>query len=110
MVEVLPAPFGPRKATISPGRTVRSSPATAVTVSYRFTRPLSSMAGGPSWLLALRGPAPGPVVVLIPVSMAQTVPAGKPRAACEASSPDHAICHASRTLSIHYFGVLQRRG
>ena len=45
MVVVLPAPFGPRKATISPGSTVRSRPSTAVTAPKRLVSPRSAMAG-----------------------------------------------------------------
>ena len=46
-VVVLPAPFGPRKPTISPSSTVRSTPRTACTVRLRLlnvrVRPLASM-------------------------------------------------------------------
>ena len=38
MVVVLPAPFGPRKAKISPGRTSNEMPPTARTSPYDFTR------------------------------------------------------------------------
>ena len=45
MVVVLPAPFGPRKATISPGWTIRSMPRTACTLPKLLVSPASSMAG-----------------------------------------------------------------
>jgi len=38
IVDVLPAPFGPRKPKASPGRTSKSIPATAVNVSNRLVR------------------------------------------------------------------------
>ena len=48
-VVVLPAPFGPRKPTISPASTVRSTPRTACTVRFLLVnvraRPLASMIG-----------------------------------------------------------------
>ncbi len=44
-VVVLPAPLGPRKATISPGRTVRERPSTAATEPKLLWRPSSSTAG-----------------------------------------------------------------
>ena len=49
-VVVLPAPLGPRKATISPGRTVRSTSSTATTVvpsvdRKDLRRPVARMAG-----------------------------------------------------------------
>ena len=51
-VVVLPAPFGPRKPTISPGCTVRSMPRTASTVPRLvlkdFARPLASIIGSRS--------------------------------------------------------------
>ena len=37
-VVVLPAPFGPRKPTISPALTVRSTPRTASTVRLRLVK------------------------------------------------------------------------
>ena len=40
IVVVLPAPLGPRKATISPGSMVRSRPSTAVTAPKRLVSPL----------------------------------------------------------------------
>ena len=45
MVVVLPAPLGPRKATISPGSTVRSRPSTAVTGPKRLVSPRRATAG-----------------------------------------------------------------
>jgi hypothetical protein len=50
-VVVLPAPLGPRKATISPGTTVRSTASTAVTVEpsgrrKALVRPVARIAGG----------------------------------------------------------------
>src|SRR6476469_4505044 len=45
IVVVLPAPFGPRKATISPERIVRSRPSTAVTEPKRLVSPRSATAG-----------------------------------------------------------------
>src|SRR5215471_18877524 len=48
-VVVLPAPFGPRKPTISPSSTVRSTPRTASTVRFRLrnvrARPSASIIG-----------------------------------------------------------------
>src|SRR5256886_16764133 len=48
-VVVLPAPFGPRKPTISPSPTVRSTPRTASTVRLRLrnvrARPSASIIG-----------------------------------------------------------------
>src|SRR5918994_2022725 len=41
----LPAPFGPRKPKVSPGRTVKSTPRTASTSPYRFSSPPPSPAG-----------------------------------------------------------------
>src|SRR5215472_5221134 len=60
-VVVLPAPFGPRKPTISPSLTVRSTPRTASTVRLRLlnvrARPFASMIGMvvPSVSLVPRG-------------------------------------------------------
>src|SRR4051794_26521707 len=45
MVVVLPAPFGPRKATISPGSMVRSRPSTAMTEPKRLVTPRRATAG-----------------------------------------------------------------
>src|SRR4051794_22802768 len=45
IVVVFPAPFGPRKATISPGSMVRSRPSTAVTDPKRLVRPRREIAG-----------------------------------------------------------------
>ena len=39
MVVDLPAPFGPRKPKVSPGSTRKSTPRTASTSPYRFSRP-----------------------------------------------------------------------
>src|SRR6478672_7714188 len=47
MVEVLPAPLGPRKATTSPGRTVRSMPRTASTVPKVLRTPRRLIASAP---------------------------------------------------------------
>src|SRR4051794_18230359 len=58
MVVVLPAPLGPRKATISPGSMVRSRPSTAVTAPKRLVRPRSAMAG-----TAPPGATPGAALV-----------------------------------------------
>src|SRR5262245_18492206 len=44
MVVVLPAPFRPRKPKIDPAGTRRSSPRRASVASYRFWRPVASMA------------------------------------------------------------------
>ncbi len=49
-VVVLPAPFGPRRATTSPGRIVRSTPSTATTAPKRLRRPLSWMTVCRSWV------------------------------------------------------------
>ena len=43
---VLPAPFGPSRPRTVPAATVRSRPSSAVTLPYRFTRPLASTGGG----------------------------------------------------------------
>ena len=48
IVEVLPAPLGPRKATISPCSMARSRPSTAVTVPKRLVSPRRAMAGVPA--------------------------------------------------------------
>jgi len=55
MSVVLPAPFGPRSARISPARISRLTPASAVCFGYRLTRSLISSAivltGAPaSWV------------------------------------------------------------
>src|SRR4051794_20676437 len=82
MVDVLPAPLGPRNATISPGPTRRSSPATAVTSANRFTRPRNSIAAaGPP---VVSGDTSASLVVLIPVSMPLACPVTAPK------------CHAKR--------------
>ena len=58
-VVVLPAPFGPRKPTISPASTVRSTPRTACTVRLLLVkvraRPLASMIGMIVLPLCVRG-------------------------------------------------------
>ena len=46
MVELLPAPLGPRKPKASPCSTVKSTPSTAVKSPNRFTQP----AGDNQWL------------------------------------------------------------
>src|SRR5947207_11224400 len=51
MSVVLPAPFSPSRAWISPGRTLRSMPLFATTPGYRFVMPRISSAG------AVTGPA-----------------------------------------------------
>ena len=40
MVVVLPAPFGPSRATVSPGAIARSIPRTACTDPYDFHKPV----------------------------------------------------------------------
>src|SRR5271154_5610105 len=45
MVEVLPAPFGPRKPKLSPARISKSIPSTAVNVPNRFTRSRATTKG-----------------------------------------------------------------
>src|SRR5581483_12015521 len=57
MVEVLPAPLGPRNATISPDATVRSTPLTAWTWPKCLWTPCSSIARGPAELSCLAGAA-----------------------------------------------------
>ena len=47
MVVVFPAPLGPRNATISPGRMVRSMPRTACTDPKSFRSPTAEIAGTP---------------------------------------------------------------
>src|SRR6266540_6974501 len=53
IVVVLPAPFGPRKPKISPGRTSRSTPLTAGVSPKLFRSPAASIIGGPPfrWLI-----------------------------------------------------------
>src|SRR5262245_42713782 len=46
MVVVLPAPFGPRKPKISPGRTAKVTPSTAVKRPKPLVSPSTSTAGG----------------------------------------------------------------
>jgi hypothetical protein len=48
IVVVLPAPFGPRKATISPCRISRSMPRTACTDPKSFRKPVAETARSPS--------------------------------------------------------------
>jgi hypothetical protein len=43
MVELLPAPLGPRKPNASPRCTSKSMPSTAVNVAKRFVRPRAEM-------------------------------------------------------------------
>ena len=43
IVELLPAPFGPRKPNVSPGRTAKSIPSTAVVSPKRLTRPRATI-------------------------------------------------------------------
>ena len=45
MVVDFPAPLGPRSATTSPRRMVRSRPSTAVTAPKRLVRPVNCTAG-----------------------------------------------------------------
>ena len=45
MVEVLPAPFGPRKPKVSPCSTRTSIPSTAANCPNRLTRPMASTIG-----------------------------------------------------------------
>ena len=45
IVEVLPAPFGPRNPNASPGATAKSMPSTAVKSPNRLTRPRASTIG-----------------------------------------------------------------
>ena len=49
---VFPAPFGPRRARITPSGTTRSIPARAVTSLYRLTRPCASIMFA-IWILLL---------------------------------------------------------
>ena len=46
IVEVLPAPFGPRKPKDSPGATSKSIASTAVNAANRFVRPRAWIRGG----------------------------------------------------------------
>ncbi len=45
IVEVFPAPFGPRKPNASPGATVMSMPSTAVNSPNRLTSPRAVISG-----------------------------------------------------------------
>jgi hypothetical protein len=60
IVVVLPAPFGPRKPTISPSSTVNEMPRTASTVPKRLTTSLTSIMGraGTVGMVSLRGTDP----------------------------------------------------
>ena len=57
IVVVLPAPLGPRRATTSPGRMVRSMPSTAVTSPKDLCRPVSLTASAGSVMGAVTGAA-----------------------------------------------------
>src|SRR4051812_190761 len=48
IVVVLPAPFGPRKPTISPGRTSKEAFFTASCAPYTFRNPRAAIAGTPT--------------------------------------------------------------
>ena len=54
IVELLPAPFGPRKPNASPRATSKSMPSTAVNVPKVLVSPRAEMSGAPD------GMAPGP--------------------------------------------------
>src|SRR5215204_2134037 len=45
IVDVFPAPFGPRKPKVSPRSTTKSIPSTAVNSPKRFVRPVASIRG-----------------------------------------------------------------
>src|SRR6185503_15002283 len=53
---VLPAPFSPSSAWISPGRTSRSMPSLATTPGYRFTIPRISRARGGAFSVTSQAP------------------------------------------------------
>src|SRR5215218_6262679 len=55
MVEVLPAPFGPRNPKLSPGATSKSIASTAVNSPNRFVKPRAWMSGGVSVGLGMGG-------------------------------------------------------
>ena len=48
IVELLPAPFGPRKPNASPRCTSKSTPSTAVRSPNRFTSPRAWINGAPA--------------------------------------------------------------
>src|SRR5271165_6566316 len=72
IVDVLPAPLGPRIATISPDAIRRSTPLTACTCPKRLCTPVRSTAGG---ACPLGGPMPDSVLVIVigPVCRPQVV-------------------------------------
>src|SRR5664279_2752990 len=63
IVDVLPAPFGPRKATISPDAMLKSMPSTAWTGPKLLCTPRSSTASGAS--APLGDPQPGNALVVV---------------------------------------------
>ena len=61
IVEVLPAPFGPRKPKLSPARISKSMPSTAVNAPKRLTSPRAATSGVPITGVPTSATLSGPV-------------------------------------------------
>ncbi len=104
MVEVLPAPFGPRKATISPGWMLRSMPSTARTLPKCLCRSCSAIAASPPEVPVVESTREDPASRAVGWFMPLRLPLRRPQHPSEASPPRCDTCQ-ERHYSPGFRGV-----